>query len=429
MSLYQKCVNFVKGHAVVLQNFSYLTILQFFVYLAPLITYPYLVKVLGMELYGLVLTAQVLVSYASIIIDFGSMRVCAKHVSINRDNPTILSEVVSSVLCVKFVLWLLCLGLYVCVVLIIPAYRQYFWLFLFTYGFTTNDLLFPQYFFQGIEKMKYSTIVNIVVKSVFIALVFIFVKKPEDFLRVPLLYTTGYFLGGLYAMYIVFGRMKIKFYIPKFKAAMFYVKDCGSMFATDLICTIKDKLNVLLLGRFSGMANVVVYDLGMKIYSIVTVPTGIVSTVMFPRSAKAKNIKTFNIILFGIVFFNIFMILVVNLCLPWIVQFFIHQEIDYLPLRLFTIAPLFASTGQYIISNMCIAYGYNKFALYSILFTTLGYILTLTIFYFTHFLSSIYAFVLLAVISYFVEFVYRVYAYKKVKSLESTNNISCNEED
>ena len=54
------------------QNTSYITILQVFNVIAPLITYPYLVRVIGRDMYGVFITAQVLVSYISLFVIWGS---------------------------------------------------------------------------------------------------------------------------------------------------------------------------------------------------------------------------------------------------------------------------------------------------------------------------------------------------------------------
>ena len=70
-----------------ISNFSYLTILEVFILIAPLITYPYLVKVLGRDLYGWVITAQVTASYCSVLVDFGFKRISARHIAKNVDNP------------------------------------------------------------------------------------------------------------------------------------------------------------------------------------------------------------------------------------------------------------------------------------------------------------------------------------------------------
>lgn len=414
----------VKNNKVLISNFSYMSLLQIFLLLAPLITYPYLVRVLGMDLYGIVITAQILASYASIFINFGSNEVCAKHVSVNRDNKNKLSEIVCSVFFVRFTIWIMSFFVYCGVVFIVPEYRAHKLLFILTFGITTNDLLFPQYFFQGIEKMKYSTLINILIKLIFILLVFIFVQGQQDYLYVPVLYSIGYLIGGIVAMWIIFRCEKIRFRIPSFRQAKIYVKDSSALFATDIVCTIKDKFNYLLLGSFSGMANVVVYDLGMKIYSLAAKPSGIVSVVFFPHSAKTRSVNQFRKVLWIIIGIDVLIIALVNIFLPYIVDFFIHKQVDLWPLRLFTVAPFFSTIGAYIVQNLCIAYGYNKYVLYSILITTCAYIIILVIFYFTNFLGNLYAFVLLTVISYFVEFVYRVWAYKAIikKEVIKENN-------
>ena len=55
----------------VLANFSYLSILQVFTILFPLLTYPYLLRVIGLELYGVIVFAQAIINYVSLVINFG----------------------------------------------------------------------------------------------------------------------------------------------------------------------------------------------------------------------------------------------------------------------------------------------------------------------------------------------------------------------
>lgn len=390
-----------------LQNFTYISFLQVFLLLAPLITYPYLVKVLGQELYGVVLSAQMLASYASIIIDFGSNGVCAKHVSINRDDPNKVAEIVNSVISVRFLVFLECFLIYMAFVLLVPQYRSYVILFLLTYGLTFNDLLFPQFYFQGVENMKAITIINIITKLIFIILIFVVVKGPDDYLFVPILYSIGYTLGGAYSLYLIYHVHRIKFFVPNLETLKYYVKDCSPLFANDLICTVKDKVNYMFVGIFAGMGNVVIYDLALKLHSLLTKPMQILTTVLLPRFAANRNVRQLKKVI--AISFSIALCLVVitNIFLPQIVTFFLHKEINLLPLRLFLMAPLLVSVSSVISSNLFIAFGYNKYVLYSIIVTTIVYIITFVALLISGNLNSIYAFIALALISYFTEFVYR----------------------
>lgn len=415
-----KLKGLVKKYSTLFANFSYITLMQVFILLAPLITYPYLVKVLGTELYGYILSAQMLASYASLVIDFGSNSVCAKHVSINRNNNVKLSEIVNSVLIVRLLLFIACFFVYMGVVIIIPQYRPYWLLFLLTYGWTLNDLLYPQYFFQGTERMKTITIINISTKLLFILLVFVVVKGMGDYLLVPILYTIGYTVGGVVSLLIIYGELGLRFYIPKKEQMIVYVKDSSAVYATDMITTIKDKVNYMLVGMFAGMQNVVIYDLGFKFISILTKPMNIISIVMFPRSAKNHNVNNIKKILCVSFTIAVVLVILLNIFMKPLAFFFLHEYVDLLPIRLLSIAPIFLSVSSIISSNVFVAWGYNKYVFYSILITTAGYLFTLLILILSNTISSIYSFAFLAVLSYLIEFIYRLLKLRTVFVLESS---------
>ena len=139
----------LKRHSVLFENFTYISILQIFVILAPLLTYPYLVRVLGSDLYGWVITAQIVASYGSILVDFGFKSVSAKHVSIHRENKAKLSEIVSSILTIRFFLWLCSLIVYMGIIRFIPLYREHFWLFSFLSELLLTNYCFLSFIFRG----------------------------------------------------------------------------------------------------------------------------------------------------------------------------------------------------------------------------------------------------------------------------------------
>lgn len=398
----------------IFQNISYITVLQVFNVIAPLITYPYLVDVLGRDLYGVFITAQALVYYFSLFIGWGSDNVCAKYVSIHRNDKRKLSEIFSSVLSVRAVVWIVGLGVYILFVLLMPTYRQYYLLFLLTYGMTLYDVLFPQYLFQGLEKMKYATFVVIGVKLFFILLIFGIVKEQADIYLVPLLYSIGYLLGGIASLYIVFSLIGLKLMNTGRKISGFLVKESFPIFASDLITTIKDRFNILLMGSCIGMGNVVIYDLAMKINLLIAKPTEILRIALFPRAAKDRDLSMIRKTILVSFVTATLLVTVVNIFLPYIVRFFLNEDIDLLPIRLFTLAPILLSISVLIAFNVFVAFGYNRYVLNSIIITTSCYVFLLVSCAFTHHLNTLLTFVMISVISYFVEFVYRLVKYKKI---------------
>lgn len=399
----------MRQNKTVLSNFSYLAILEVFNLIAPLITYPYLVKVLGTDIYGWVITAQITASYASILIDFGFRRVSAKHVAQSRDDKDKMSVVVTSVMYLRGILWVVAFLLYMGVVCLIPAYRAQWLLFLVSYGLTFGNILFPDFYFQGIEQLKYVSIANLAVRAFFVAATFIVITGPADYVGVPLLWSIGYFIGGAVSIYIVYFRHGLTFTRPRLRDLRFHFKESFPIFVSDVMLNFKDKFNYNLMGAMVGMSDVVIYDVGSKIVNLLAKPTNIICQVIFPRMARKPNVRTTKRMLLGLVVLSVLMVAVVYIFLPQIVRFFIHEDIDLFAIRLYLLAPIFTGISFYIPSSVFVAFGYNKYVLYSTYFSTACYALLLLAFWGFGLLTTVTGFVLLTVSSYFTETMFRLY--------------------
>jgi PST family polysaccharide transporter len=279
---------------------------------------------------------------------------------------------------------------------------------------STNELLYPQFFFQGVENMKVSSLLNILIKLLFIGLVFIFVKDSSDYIMVPILYAVGYTIAGIISLAIIKQKYDVYYMRTSFKDQYEYFKECTPILATDLICTIKDKWNYLLIGSFVGSADVVIYDLGIKFSGIISKPNSIMSTVLLPKFATGKNKNKLKFVLCVMSITTILIVLALNIALPVVVRFFLNQEVDLLPLRVMTLIPIFLGSSVFICSDFFIAFGYNKYVLYSIIITTIGYLILLSIVWVTGYMTSLWSFIFIAIISYIVELIYRLIMFAKL---------------
>lgn len=404
----------IYNNKLLIKNFSYISILQVFILISPLITYPYLTRVLGLELYGWVITAQVVASYFSIFIGFGFNTISAKHISIHRNDKKKLSEIVSSILIIRSFLWVVFLLIYIILIFNVFSYKEHALLFIFSYLLTFNDLLFPQFYFQGIEQMKFITIVSILIRLVFVVLTFIVVREQADYIFVPLIMSIGYFIGGIVSLYIIFVKHDLHFFSPNVSILKYYIKDVSLIFTTQIITTIKDKLNYILLGAFVGMSDVTVYDIGSKLCNLLTQITGVISTVTLPKMAINQNNKLFKKILALIFVVILFEFLGVNTFLPQLVSVLTKVDINLDSIRLYLFAPLFLSISSFLSTNFLIARGYNLYVLKSIIVTTSFYLLFMSILYFSGNLNSVISFVSITVASFFIEMVYRIVVVTKL---------------
>ena len=202
-------------HKTIVKNFGYLSILQVINLLIPLATYPYLIRVLGKESYGLVIYAQAIIGYFLILVQFGFNVSAMNLISIHRDNKKKLSEIISSTFVLKSILFLCAIILLFIFLGYVPVGQNNQWLFILCMWVCLYDILFPIWYFQGIEKMQYITVITLINRLVFLIFIFILIKAPDDYLFVPIINGGGALLSGITSLYIIFGKHKIKFILPE----------------------------------------------------------------------------------------------------------------------------------------------------------------------------------------------------------------------
>ena len=195
----------------------------------------------------------------------------------------------------------------------IPMMKDDFLLFLFSFLFLIQSIIIPIWFFQGLEKMQYITIIDVASRLIFLLLVYSFVNKTEDYLLVPILRLTGVFLAGLFSIYLIFFKEKVRLKLISVRDLKYYFREGLPFFYSQLSTVINARTNTLLLGIFSGMSLVAYYDFVSKVVEGLNAIFGILIKVLYPHISLTENIKKakkifyFNLILSSI--FYIFLCL------------------------------------------------------------------------------------------------------------------------
>ena len=302
--------NILKNHNTILQNLSYVSVLHLFNMLIPLLTYPYLIRVLGKETYGIIIFAQAVVGYFVILVGFGFNISATKEISIHRDDKNKLSEIVSSILILKGLLLVLSLILFFGALSFIEASKDYNLLFYITLYLCVSEWLFPIWYFQGIEKMKYITYLNVISRSIFLILIFVLIKNESDYLYFPTISGIGAILASVLGLFIIFKKHKISFVFQDFKTLKFYFIESIPIFTSNLSLKLYAGSNKVIIGMFLGMQEVAYYDLGEKLLNLLRIPISAISQVLFPKLAKEFDkqflIKTTKIIVVITLFLTVF---------------------------------------------------------------------------------------------------------------------------
>ena len=160
-----------------LGNFFSLSILQIFSYVLPLLTLPYLVRILGVETFGLISFATAFIIFFNILVDYGFNLSATREISVHRENKKKTTEIYSSVLTIKFILIILSFIILSFIVFIFEKFNSHIELYFITFISVIGQAFFPIWYFQGMEKMRYITIINISSKVIFTMAIFIFVHK------------------------------------------------------------------------------------------------------------------------------------------------------------------------------------------------------------------------------------------------------------
>lgn len=292
MAFYAKLKRILKNdseYKTLLNNFSYLTILQVVGYVFPLITLPYLSRVIGASGFGKIAFAAAIISWIQTIADWGFNFTATRDVAQNRDNKQKVSEIFTDVLWARIILMLLSFIVLSILLLIIPSFKEQYQIILLTFLMIPGHILFPDWFFQAIEKMRYIVIFNLLIKLIFTVLVFVFIRSEEDYLYQPLFTSLGYVFCGLVSLYIILKKFGYQIFKPNFRSVYNTIKRSSAVFINNIAPNLYNSFSVILLSSLSGSTANGIFDGGNKIISIVYQFILVLSRTFFPFLSRRKD--------------------------------------------------------------------------------------------------------------------------------------------
>lgn len=293
LSKIKKQIAASKDGRTVFANFGYLSLLQVAGYVFPLISTPYLARVIGAEGFGKIAFASAIVVWIQTISDWGFNLTATRDVAQNRDDKELVSRIFSNVLWARSVLTLLSGIILLVVVLLVPYLRENADIIFVTFLLVPGYILFPEWFFQAIEKMKYTTLFNLLLKLVFTVAVFVFIHKREDYLIQPLLTTIGYLLCGIGALYLIFKKWGYTLYKPRGTEILKTIRNSTDVFINNLMPNLYNSFSVMLLGFFGGSTANGIYDGGNRFPVIFYQFQSVLSRAFYPFLSRRPDKHSF----------------------------------------------------------------------------------------------------------------------------------------
>ena len=364
-----------------IENFLSLSLLQGLNMILPLITFPYLVRVLGIDNFGLVNFSLSIIGYFNILVSFGFELSATKDISLNRENKQKLSEIFSSVTIIKIGMFIFSIAILSILILFIDSMNENLRLYYATFGIVLGNILFPSWFFQGVEKMKYITIITVITRSLFTIFIFILVQSEDDFIFVPLLNSISAIIGGIIAIYIIFKTYTIRFYIPKKNIILKQLKDSFYYFISRIANNGSRYFATTIIGAYFGNTIVGYYALVEKLFYAFTSIGGLVSQTIYPYMSRTKDLKFLKKILLLAVIITVPLLLILiyfNETFLMMV-FAVKNEMVSNIFSIVFSGALFSIVSSIIGFPFLAAFGYPKYANNSLIYSSLIYLIYILI--------------------------------------------------
>lgn len=278
-----------KDARTLIENFISLSAIQLIGMILPLITLPYVLRVLGFEKYGVIVFSASLIAYFQSLTDFSFRITAVRDVAMFRNSSSKLNLIYSKVIWIKGIFLLLSLLIIAGIVLCVPSFYEYKFIYALSSLMLIGYALFPEWFFQGIEKMRYITYLNLGIKAFFTICIFVFIRSEEDYWIYPLLQGAGFIGAGAVGQYLLMRKYKLKLiWLPK-KIIIDTVKNNFPLFINQFVPTLYNNTTVFMLGFFVEKSVLGVFNALKTIISIEYSLLNSLSTAFFPYNVREKG--------------------------------------------------------------------------------------------------------------------------------------------
>jgi O-antigen/teichoic acid export membrane protein len=269
--------------------------------LAPFIIYPYLIRILGSEVYGSIVFSLSLVNVLCVLINYGFEISEIKEISKNRENKKIVSEILSQVLFTRFILLIVAIAILFTIVKNVSIFGNYETILYCSIGIMIDTALNIRFYYIGIEKVKelmYSTVLS---KAFMIFGVFILVEDKDDYLNVvlvqsiaPLLISIAFILYELYRNEFVIHSISTEKLLRS-------LKDGFIFFISRLAVITTTQMSFIFIGMTNGNSMVAKYDLAYKLLQLIKIPLLVINQVVYPINSSKGNVAYMRYVILGLI--------------------------------------------------------------------------------------------------------------------------------
>lgn len=247
----------------------------------PLITFPYISRVLGVEINGKLSFASASLTYFSLFATLGLTTYGVKACARVREDKTKLSKTVHELLIINAITTAIACVALLIAIFSVPRYKQE-WILLLIYSWNMIlNVVGMNWLYSALEQYDYITKRSIAFKFLGVVLMFVFVHNPDDYYKYAVITVFANVGGNI--LNIIYSRKYISYKWIGNYDCLHHIKPTLALFATYLAVNVYSSLDSVMLGFISGDFQVGIYTAAVKIRTVLTTLITSIGTVLLPR--------------------------------------------------------------------------------------------------------------------------------------------------
>ena len=234
------------------QKFSIYGFGQLFNLVTPLLVVPYIVSVCGEENFGKTAVGMAICFFLIVFVDYGSDIIGVREVSINRENKNELNRIFTTTYAVKAIILIVVLIITSLLISTIPFFNSEKKLFFLGLSVLVGQFINPTWFLQGIENVKWITILNIISKSIYLIAIYNTINKEYDYVYVNLWWGIGMIVSSLLFFIMLLKKYKFSFSNLNKEDVFKHIQNDFSMFSSQIFVSLQMYAPVVLISFFGN---------------------------------------------------------------------------------------------------------------------------------------------------------------------------------
>ncbi len=265
-------------------NIAAMGLVQISNYVIPLITLPYLTRVLGTEAFGKVAFAQVVMTYFVLLVDYGFSWSATRKVAAHRDEPAEISRIFAATWAAQWLLVLLAAIMAAMVIIATDRLRPDAHLYAAAFTNVIATALFPIWFLQGLERLQVVAALQLLTRSLALIPIFLLVQQPSDAMLLLIIQGGAAMLAGILSLWWMQQQSIVTWHRrPRWQDIRGALHDGGILFASRVSISLYTTLVPLVLGWVAGPVALAYFNLADKLRAAAQSLLTPLSQALFPR--------------------------------------------------------------------------------------------------------------------------------------------------